>query len=92
MSQTEVTIVTSWDSMPPEVYANGEIFSTRVLAAQHRKANEMVEELEEMLRLAKKDTSKVVGVLTAMLSDDFGGDLDKIVTEANKELTRLNRA
>ena len=31
---TDVTIVTSWDSLPPEVYAFGEVFSTRVLHKQ----------------------------------------------------------
>jgi hypothetical protein len=49
MSQTEPTIVTSWDSMPPEVCADGEVFSTRVLAAQHKKADERVEELEALV-------------------------------------------
>jgi len=32
----EPTIVTNWDSMPPEVYAEGEVYSTRVLAARYK--------------------------------------------------------
>lgn len=38
--QNEPTIVTSWDSMPPEVYAEGEIYSTRVLAAKYKEMEE----------------------------------------------------
>jgi len=34
--KNEPTIVTNWDSMPPEVYAEGEVYSTRVLAAKYR--------------------------------------------------------
>ena len=37
MPQIQPTIVTNWDSMPPEVYAEGEIYSTRVLAANYRR-------------------------------------------------------
>ena len=35
--QNEPTIVTNWDSMPPEVYAEGEAYSTRVLAMKYQK-------------------------------------------------------
>ena len=37
MNDKEPTIVTNWDSMPPEVYAEGEVYSTRVLAMKYRK-------------------------------------------------------
>lgn len=33
---SEPTIIRNWDCMPPVVYADGEIYSTRVLAEQHR--------------------------------------------------------
>jgi len=36
----EATVVTNWDSMPPEVFAEGEIYSTRVLAMKYRKMEE----------------------------------------------------
>ena len=42
------TIVTNWDSMPPEVYANGEIFSTRVLADNYRKMKEALVRISKL--------------------------------------------
>jgi hypothetical protein len=43
--QNEPTIVTNWDSMPPEVYAYGEVFSTRVLAMRYQKMKAALEEI-----------------------------------------------
>jgi hypothetical protein len=40
--QKEPTIVTNLDSMPPVVYAEGEIYSTRVLAARYRNIEEVL--------------------------------------------------
>jgi len=42
------TIVTNWDSMPPEVYAEGEIYSTRVLAARYKAMEDLLDELWNM--------------------------------------------
>jgi len=41
----DIQIVTSWDSMPPEVYAEGQVYSTRVLAAQYKKMEEALREI-----------------------------------------------
>ena len=43
--QATPTIVTNWDSMPPEVYAGGEVYSTRVLAMRYRKMEDALEEI-----------------------------------------------
>ncbi|MCD6578396.1 hypothetical protein J7L48_02875 [bacterium] len=45
--QNEPTIVTNWDSMPPEVYAEGEIYSTRVLAAKYQKMEKALKDFKE---------------------------------------------
>jgi len=44
--KNEPTIVTNWDSMPPEVYAEGEIYSTRVLAQKYKEINESLNDLK----------------------------------------------
>ncbi len=63
----EPTIVTNWDSMPPEVYGNGEVFSTRVLAARYRKMEEALKEIAE-LPGARQDE----GCNIALSALDFG--------------------
>lgn len=42
---TEPTIVTNWDSMPPEVYAEGEVYSTRVLAARYKRMEDALKSI-----------------------------------------------
>ena len=50
--KTEPIIVTSWDSMPPEVYAEGEVYSTRVLAAKYKKMENALKELKSRFALS----------------------------------------
>jgi len=44
----DIQIVTSWDSMPPEVYAEGQVYSTRVLADQYKKMEEALKEIIDL--------------------------------------------
>ena len=55
------TIVTNWDSMPPEVSANGELFSTRVLCARYKEMEEKTDQQEKFSEAIKKaiDMSQV---------------------------------
>lgn len=40
---SDVRIVRHWDSMPPEVQGEGEVFSTRVLATKYRSMERALE-------------------------------------------------
>ena len=53
--QEQPTIVTSWDSMPPEVYAEGEVYSTRVLADRYRKMERGLEFIKQHMEIVTPD-------------------------------------
>ena len=53
--QKQPTIVTSWDSMPPEVYAYGEVYSTRVLADRYRKMEQALIDIKKHMELHALD-------------------------------------
>ena len=53
--QEQPTIVTNWDSMPPEVYAEGEVYSTRVLADRYRKMEQALRDIKKHLELIGGD-------------------------------------
>ena len=53
--QKQPTIVTDWDSMPPEVYAEGEVYSTRVLAARYEKMERGLEFIKQHMEIVTPD-------------------------------------
>ncbi len=50
-----VRIVKTWDELPPEVSAEGDIFSTRVLASKHRDAVMAARALREYIDAIPKE-------------------------------------
>jgi hypothetical protein len=44
----DIKIVTNWDQMPPEVEADGQMFSTRVLAQRYQEMKEALLTIAEM--------------------------------------------
>lgn len=46
---TNITVVRSWDSLPPVVSAFGEFFSTRVLEKNHRECEEKLKSVRQAL-------------------------------------------
>ena len=49
MSAGEPIIARTWDQLPPTVYSDGEWYSTRVLADQHRKQAAEIERLRAIV-------------------------------------------
>jgi hypothetical protein len=44
----DIKIVTNWDQMPPEVEADGQVFSTRVLAVRYRDMQLALQTIDKM--------------------------------------------
>lgn len=57
------TIVKNWDSMPPVVEGEGEVFSIRVLAYNYRKMQTALEEIANNGMDAKQCQERAVAVL-----------------------------
>ncbi len=55
----DIQIVTSWDSMPAEVYAEGQFYSTRLLAAQYKKMEEALKEIIDLPGYRQDEASDI---------------------------------
>lgn len=54
-NEEEVTIVTEWDSMPPEVFSGATVYSTRVLAMKYRKMERALTDIHNRISAGDLD-------------------------------------
>lgn len=79
---TQPTIVTNWDSLPPEVSYGGEVFSTRVLHKQYLDALKEIEELKrDQKTLADAVSTPQGAAFESIVRWAFNNNIDKTEQE-----------
>lgn len=80
MANREPRIITDWTTIPPDVMADGELVSLRVLAKEHEDAMAMVEKLKaELFEKYHQEASAQ------------GADADGAKEYANKRIALLTK-
>lgn len=66
----EPTIVKQWDSLPPEVYANGEWFSTRLLYKQYHDQKAEIDRLQAENTALVHDNERLIKTSSELATEN----------------------